>query len=164
MIDRYVVDCGGKKSPTPIHLSFCHQVCISSPDEENFDEWDKKMQSFIIPPPTLDEAHVMVSHYINECRIFSSYAPFEDMDDANRLEALKEEARRWAHRRMMIGGPVLRRIMDHNTFLATCEAIADSPNTLTNTLSLLQGKGLSGITKSFKVENKSTVPGSSKPS
>ena len=75
MIDRYVVDCGGKKSPTPIHLSFCHQVCISSPDEENFDEWDKKIQSSIIPPPTLDEAHVMVSHYIDECRIFSSYAP-----------------------------------------------------------------------------------------
>lgn len=154
MIDRYVVDCGGKKSPTPIHLSFCHQVCISSPDEENFDEWDKKMQSFIIPPPTLDEAHVMVSHYIDECRLFSSYAPFDNMDNANRLETLREEARRWAHRRMMIGGPVLRRIMDHNTFQATCEAIADSPNTLTKTLSLLRGKGLSGITKSFKAENK----------
>ena len=119
----YVVDCGGETSPTP-RFAGCQQVCISSPDERNYKEWGKDLDNTeIIPPPTDDEVRVMVDYYISQCTQVSPSIPHEDMPAEERLEKLKEQARAVAKERITIAGPVMRRVMQHDTFAKTCNAI-----------------------------------------
>ena len=96
-------------------------MCVSSPDERNYQEWAKGAdRTQIIPPPTDDEVRAMVKHYIDECVIVSEDAPFADLEHEERLLRLKEEAWKVAQTRIMIVGPVMRRIMQQDTFMKTC--------------------------------------------
>ena len=115
----YVVDSGGEAAPKPIALQ-CKQVCVSSPDEGNYKEWAKGVANTrIISTPTDDEVRAMVKHYIDECAIISGGAPFPDLEREERLLRLKEEAWNVAQIRILVAGPVMRRIMQQDTFSKT---------------------------------------------
>ena len=106
----YICDHAGKADSIPF-LDNCFQCCFSSPTLSNYEEWKKDCQKVItVPPPTELEAKEMVTYFINSCSIDKE---------------IKEQALAIAASRMIITGPVLRRIMQTTTYEDTITAISN---------------------------------------
>ena len=104
----YICDHAGKADNIPF-LNNCIQCCFSSPAESNYKEWRKGARTITLPPPSEQEAEEMIKYFINSC---------------STDENTKEQAVSLAESRMIITGPVLRRIMEAATYQLTIAAIS----------------------------------------